>query len=172
MTETALDHEPATAAQVELVPEPSSEALLRDLAAVREEARRWRGRFLAACLGFAVLLIISVIQFSGVFATCQLLHETRVETDKALQEGRGFMRTVRQTQESVQHATRSAAGAEYRSTETEKATGDLRFAYEELRLAYKEQELILGRLLEWQKKIDAERPLLRETLPLPKKEPE
>lgn len=176
MPEQTLDRAvppaPAEAAQVELVPAPTSDSLLHDLERARDEARRWRGRFLASCLAFGCLLVVSVIQFGGAFVTCQLLHETRVETDKALQEGRTFMRSVQQMNEAVQHANRSAAGAANRSVETDKSTGDLRFAYEELRLAYREQELILGRLLEWQRKIDAERPRPREALPLPRTEQE
>ena len=159
---------PAEPIMAELVALPTTDALLHDLESARNEARRWRGRFIASCVGFGCLLVVSIIQFGGAFVTCQLLHETRVETDKALQESRGFMRNIQQTQQEVQYAKRSAEDAARRATEAEKITGDLRFAYEDLKLAYREQELILGRLLEWQRKIEAERPAPRETLPMPK----
>lgn len=172
MSEQTLDREPSSAPAepitAELVALPTTDALLHDLEGARAEAQRWRGRFIASCVGFVCLLVVSVIQFGGAFVTCQLLHETRVETDKALQESRGFMRHIQQTQQEVQYAKRSAAEAAQRATEAEKLTGDLRFAYEDLKLAYREQELVLGRLLEWQRKIDAERFAPRETLPLPK----
>jgi hypothetical protein len=168
MPEPTLDREPSSAPVEPNLAKPTADALLHDLESARNEAQSWRGRFIASCVGFVCLLVVSVIQFGGAFVTCQLLHETRVETDKALHESRGFMRNIQHTQQEAQYAKRLATEATRRATEAEKITGDLRFAYEDLKLAYREQELILGRLLEWQRKIDAERPAPRETLPKPK----
>jgi len=168
MPERTLDPEPSSAPVEPNLAKPTADALLHDLESAREEARRWRGRFIASCVGFACLLVVSVIQFGGAFVTCQLLHDTRVETDKAHLERRGFSRTIQQTQDAMDQFQRATLGADRRTAEAEKVISDLKSAHEDLKHAYRKQELILGQLLEWQRKIEAERPAPRETLPMPK----
>jgi hypothetical protein len=82
----------ATAQPTPITPEASAPArpapdLVQDLVVLREENRRWRLRFYAACAGFVFLLVVSLVQFTGTFVVCRMVHETRQEIDKLRSDG-------------------------------------------------------------------------------------
>jgi hypothetical protein len=60
---------------------------MQDIALLREQSRRWRLRFYVSCLAFAFLFVVSLLQFTGTFLTCRMLHETRQEIQRLRSDG-------------------------------------------------------------------------------------
>lgn len=75
---------------------------LQDIIRLREQNRVWRLRFYGACVAFAFLFVVSLVQFTSTFVTARLLHETRQEIDKLRNdEGLYELRKARETADLV-----------------------------------------------------------------------
>src|SRR5262249_53130651 len=81
MDPTPVSEMPKVDVEVVAAPDPVVE-----LQQLREDGKRWKGRFIAACVAFAFLLFVSVLQFVGTFVTCNLLHVARRDAERAQKE--------------------------------------------------------------------------------------
>jgi hypothetical protein len=94
-----------TPSEASATAKPSAEPM-RDIALLREQTRAWRLRFYASCVAFTFLFAVSILQFTGTFLTCRMLHETRQEIEKLRTDG--ILREVQRTRETADSVTAKA----------------------------------------------------------------
>ncbi|OAI48021.1 hypothetical protein AYO44_08165 [Planctomycetaceae bacterium SCGC AG-212-F19] len=82
-----------------------------ELQQIRDENRRWQGRFVAACAAFAFLLFVSVLQFVGTFITCNILFAARRDTERAHKETLNVLKELRDAHSTLDRASNNLQDA-------------------------------------------------------------
>jgi hypothetical protein len=105
--------------EAELVPSPDVHVELVqpadpvvEVQRLREQHRRWKGRFIAVCIVVVFLLIVSVLQFIGTFITCQMLFAARRDSENAQQRTTELLNQFADARNSLNQATKNLFDAQ------------------------------------------------------------
>lgn len=82
-----------------------------ELQQLRDQQQRWKGHFIAACIAFVFLLVVSVLQFIGTFITCQILFAARQDSERAQKETTQLMKDLGDARSSLDQAAKNLGDA-------------------------------------------------------------
>lgn len=109
MNQSPEPNPPIAPVVAELVAPPPAKPVdpLIEIQQLREQQRRWKGRFLAVSVAFVFLLVVSVLQFVGTFITCQVLYAARRDSEHAQRQTRELLKDLAEARNSLNQADKN-----------------------------------------------------------------